>query len=174
MNEILYINGINISILYVIMMYFLMNRSIKIYDWLSKDSIDDCYKTVLEKQRLIRPIMASGSVELFTHQRDMYASLFKLCVLGFLRFGIILVSFFLVSLIPFSIVAPYSLPLFFDINLTFNIETNPVMALFNLYLYGMIIGLCLNIIKVIIYSKKKDKETKASETKLEVEEDEWN
>jgi len=171
MNEILYLNGINISIIYVIMMYFLMNQSIKLYDWLVKDKIDDCYKNVLEKQRLIRPIMASGSVELFTHQRDMYASLFKLCVLGFMRFGIIIVSFFLVSLIPFSITAPYSIPLFFDTNLSFNIETNPVMAFFNIFIYAMIIGLGLNIIKVIIYNKKK--ETKSNEIK-EVEEDEWN
>lgn len=144
------INGFDFSFLYIILSFIIIRTSMKYYSIYVKDFLIKLKQDNDLLQLKMRPLIASGQKELFILQQKLYKNLFVMMLLACLKYSIILIIFFIISLIPFNITIP--IPLFYNIiNNSFTNSVLPSIAFFNVIIYMFAIKIVLYIIDYIIY-----------------------
>ena len=144
--------GYNITFIYVILAYVLYAEILKLYDTFTKSWIEDKFKLLGQLKREMLPIMNSGSVELFTLQRTMYSTLFKLYAILMLRFGCMILPITIVIIVLPMVTFP--LPIVLDLDFTFKSVVSSGIAFINVFVWIGIVKLILNIIKYISYTNQ--------------------
>lgn len=152
----MFLTTINISILYVLLYIIFIIESMRIYSQI----VGDKTKEILDNnQRLsseIKPILNTGSVELFTKQRDIYSNLFVLLLILIGKIIIIISLFILVDYaIPILITTPFNLPILFDMNTLQFVSTMKASSVItSFFLYFIIYKIVLYSFKTITNSDK--------------------
>jgi hypothetical protein len=144
--------GYDITFVYILLAYVFYLEVIKLFDLFTKDWIEDKFKLLGQLKKEMYPIMNTGSVELFTLQRTMYATLFQLYSIIMIRFACMILPIVIIIIVLPTVTCP--LPIVLDLDFTFKSVVNPAIAFINVFVWVGIIKLILNIIKFISYTNQ--------------------
>lgn len=145
-------NNINFSILYIIICIIIMKVLMQMFSKIIKDSLIELKNKNDLIQIQMKPLITTGKKELFILQQKLYKNLMIMLFIVALKYGIVIVMFGLLGIIPFDIHTPYELPLLFDItNLSLTNVLSPQLAFISFIFYYLIYQLSLYCLKTIIY-----------------------
>lgn len=145
-------NNINFSILYIIICIIIMKVLMQMFSKIIKDSLIELKNKNDLIQIQMKPLINTGKKELFILQQKLYRNLMLMLIIVALKYGIVIVMFGLLGIIPFDIHTPYELPLLFDItNLSLTNVLSPQLAFISFIFYYLIYQLSLYCLKTIIY-----------------------
>lgn len=145
-------NNINFSILYIIICIIIMKVLMQMFSKIIKDSLIELKNKNDLIQIQMKPLITTGKKELFILQQKLYKNLMLMLIIVALKYGIVIIMFGLIGIIPFDIHTPYELPLLFDItNLSLTNVLSPQLAFISFIFYYLIYQLSLYCLKTIIY-----------------------
>lgn len=145
-------NNINFSILYIIICIIIMKVLMQIFSKIIKKSLIELKNKNDLIQIQMKPLINTGKKELFILQQKLYRNLMLMLIIVALKYGIVIVMFGLLGILPFDIHTPYELPLLFDItNLSLTNVLSPQLAFISFIFYYLIYQLSLYCLKTIIY-----------------------
>lgn len=145
-------NDINFSILYIIICIIIMKVLMQMFSKIIKESLIELKKRNDLIQIQMRPLINTGKKELFILQQELYKNLMIMLIMVALKYGIIIIMFGLLGVIPFDIQTPYDLPLLFDItNLSLTNVLSPQLAFISFIFYYIVYQLSLYCFRTIMY-----------------------
>lgn len=145
-------NNINFSILYIIICIIIMKVLMQMFSKIIKNSLIELKNKNDLIQIQMKPLINTGKKELFILQQKLYRNLMLMLIIVALKYGIVIIMFGLLGIIPFDIHTPYELPLLFDItNLSLTNVLSPQLAFISFIFYYLIYQLSLYCLKTIIY-----------------------